>query len=307
MFVIVVALQHNEMSKHDICSKDNCLMQNVHGPKKKCLKCGKVRFLGCFGITPAEGSSDKLDAVKFVHTNGFTIYMPVNDFVFVCCDDSMPSTELKKALKKPTARSTSSTRQKADDKPTQSNANSNEDVIETIITEFNKMKKTLSSIEKITKENSTDLRIQSDELVQIKSIATETKDSMKKVTEQSIEVMKNTKNTNDVINNTANMTPKIIHRSKPNAFNFADVLKNASALQHDSQWPAVHSAKRKRTENNKSNLPKPVAGTKTSSGGLSVVVRPKRIEKPTFTKAVWVSGFAPEESIISPITLSPKH
>lgn len=58
------------------------------------------------------------------------------------------------------------------------------------------------------------------------------------------------------------------------------------------------SAKRRRTENSpktvKYNAPKPKTGTKTAFSGLSVVAKPKRIEKPTFAKAVWVSRLNPE-------------
>lgn len=73
---------------------------------------------------------------------------------------------------------------------------------------------------------------------------------------------------------------------------FANVLrKNA---QHQS-------AKRQRTEENvraKFNGDKPKAkiGTKQIAGpsGLSVVAKPKRPEKPSFTKAIWVSRLNPE-------------
>ena len=53
------------------------------------------------------------------------------------------------------------------------------------------------------------------------------------------------------------------------------------------------SAKRMRTEKTseiaKFNAPKPKTGTKTEFTGLSVVGKPKRIEKPKFTKALWLS------------------
>ena len=58
------------------------------------------------------------------------------------------------------------------------------------------------------------------------------------------------------------------------------------------------SAKRMRTEKTseiaKFNAPKPKTGTKTEFTGLSVVGKPKRIEKPKFTKALWVSRIGPE-------------
>lgn len=46
----------------------------------------------------------------------------------------------------------------------------------------------------------------------------------------------------------------------------------------------------------KLNAPQAKVGTKTAASGLSVVLQPKRIEKPSFQKAIWVSRLSLETS-----------
>lgn len=87
-------------------------------------------------------------------------------------------------------------------------------------------------------------------------------------------------------------SPENVNQPKTPGNSYADALRRNAINQ---------SAKRRRTENlptqnatkPKFAGPKPKIGTKTATSGLSVVARPKPIEKPNFTKAVWVSRFSP--------------
>lgn len=78
--------------------------------------------------------------------------------------------------------------------------------------------------------------------------------------------------------------------AKPPPISFASAIRNGPQP----------SAKRMRSEKSSAiaefNAPKPKTGTKTTFTGLSVVAKPKRIKKPTFTKALWISRLNPETS-----------
>lgn len=285
------------MSKHK-CDRESCDPRNVNGPKIKCAKCKNLCYLKCFNIGPAEGKNDS-DIVKFPFVNGCAVYMPLSQLAFVCCGDSISSAELKSAMKPPTKRSTSNTRQTKQNEKNDLMFTSELDTIKIMLEEIvnsssahtNELRE-LKSIANETNVAVKKVTESSNELSELKLIANETNATLKKATEPSNE------------NASAFATPK---PSKHMNFNFsAHKPSFAEALRSDAPW---QSNKRRRTETNnatkpvpkqkvnkKFDAPKPKVGTKTTFTGLSVVENKKfaRVEKPTFTRAVWISRLNPE-------------
>lgn len=252
------------------CNRDDCPPTNVTGPKTKCIKCGNLCFLRCFGFVSCEIGGQ--DAVKLNLSDVNVVYMFVSQFAFVCCSDSVPATTLKQALKLPSTRSSSKSRAK----PTESNETS-------IANEILIVKDMLMAIKASGDANTMEIGKKLD------VISGDTNDIRKHTTvmvdkaTRPFQCQMNPPSLNTPISNRLNPTAKTPRPS------YADALGSKQSI------------KRKRTETTltanamkpKFNGPPPKTGTKTTITGLSVVAKSKPIEKPKFTKAVWVSRFDP--------------
>lgn len=238
------------MSRHK-CNRDDCHRRNVDGPKIKCAKCKNVCYLGCFNICPAEGKNDT-EIVKISFVNGFVVYTPLSQLAFVCCDDSLPSTELKSAMKQATKRSTSNTRQVKQNEKSEQLLSSELDYIKSLLEDIAKSSSNqsieLRELKSLTNETNVAMKKvteSSSDLHELISIANETNAAMKKVTESSNE------------NATMFITPRPSNQLKSGSTahkpSFAQTLKTGAPLQ---------SSKRRRTDNAKSVPPKPKLGKK---------------------------------------------
>lgn len=240
------------------CSRDDCPRENVNGPKSKCAKCGNLCYLRCFGIEKRE-NIENTEIVKISLTNGTSMFTFLPYCVFSCCKESLTNTELKKVLKMPKAsRASSKSRQ------TQENVD-----IPSVLTELSEIKGIISEIKGKANEIHADTQV---------------------IVEKSMErnVISQSKHVNRNITsiNTPN-TSKLAYKQTP-IKSFADIIRSN---------PTRNSAKRQRPDNTpekaKFEAPKPMMGKKTVITRLNVVAKPKRVEKPTFKKAIWVSGFDP--------------
>lgn len=118
------------------CDRNNCNTIHVNGPKVKCAKCKNLCYLMCYGFSKGE-TKDGHETVKIILPNGGALHSILSCCSFVCCDDSMPTTDVKPALKIPNNnRATSATRAK--------NTEINENNL--IMKEINEMKNELSLI-----------------------------------------------------------------------------------------------------------------------------------------------------------------
>lgn len=305
--------RHSKMSKHK-CNRDNCETRNVNGPKIKCAKCKNLCFLGCFGISPAEGKSDN-DFVKIAFVNGTAVYFPLSQMAFVCCEDSLSTTELKSAIKTKQPRSTSNTRQTKQNEKNEQLFTSELDTIKNMLDqimhssnaqsiELNELKSiatdTNAAVKKVTQSST--------ELSELKSLANETHAAMKKVTESSNEI----RELKSIANETNAAVKKVTNSSleKESVFNTPRLNKMPSFAQAVRNTASNRSSKRARDENandfiapkpklnKKRDVPEVKVGTKTTFTGLSVVKnqKPERTEKPSFPRAVWISRLNPETS-----------
>lgn len=96
--------------------------------------------------------------------------------------------------------------------------------------------------------------------------------------------------------------PSFKKTSTPIASTFADKLRanlnNKRQRDDESISPNLNTPKSKAPKVNppkpKLDAPKPKIGTRMSTKGLTVVAKPPKIEKPRYTKAVWISRLEPE-------------
>ena len=95
--------------------------------------------------------------------------------------------------------------------------------------------------------------------------------------------------------------PSLKKTSTPKASTFANKLRanlNKRQREDENISPNLQTPKSKAPKVNlpkpKLDAPKPKIGTKMSTKGLTVVAKPTKIEKPRYTKAVWVSRLEPE-------------
>lgn len=244
------------------CSRDDCPPANISGPTIKCAKCKSVCYLKCFGFEKC-ATIDGIDVVKVTLPDGSQLFTPVPYSSFVCCTNTLTTTELKAALKIPKAntRSTSKTRAA---KPTE-NANDSP-----VLNELNEIKKMITKINVSTENNPS-------ELAEIKAMAKESSDKLKSLQ-------------NSVFDGPTNGN---VH-SAVNTPTFANVLGDQRK---------VMTAKRKLNVNvndtpNKqrmANLPKPVGGTRDINIGQPLPdtakanAKPKQMSKPKFDKSLWIS------------------
>lgn len=143
------------------CDRENCKPAFVDGPKMKCYTCGRMCFLGCYGLE-AGTKVDGMDTVKWLSSNGgvFSTYLPF--LIFSCCDTVMPADVQRKQLKIP-----STVRSGSKGRPT------NDQVM---INELKTIKEMLTSIQSATSMNTADI-------AEIKSLSTKTDANMQKVTD----------------------------------------------------------------------------------------------------------------------------
>lgn len=246
-------------NKHK-CNRDDCPAENINGSKAKCIKCGNLCYLKCYGLGKSE-NIENTEIVKILLPNGSSMFAFLPFCAFVCCADSMSNVELRKVMKIPKAtRSTSRSRQTTE--------------ISTVISELNEIKGLISGI----KDKSTEIHDDTQLLVS-KSIEPKVTAQTKQITSSNFS-LHNTPKTS-FARNTVN--------------SFADAVRNyrppTSAKRQrteDSPKPFIPPVK-----NVKFDAPKPKMGTKTLSTRLHVVAKPQRIEKQKFSKAIWVSGFEP--------------
>lgn len=83
--------------------------------------------------------------------------------------------------------------------------------------------------------------------------------------------------------------------------NVLNAIFNTDTLRKNISNPTPKRRRTEKTPNSnvpkpKFNGPKPKIGTKTAVTGLSVIAQPKRVEKPAFSKAIWVSRLNPATS-----------
>lgn len=273
------------MSKRHKCNREDCLPNNINGPKVKCVKCNSQCYLKCFGFEIAEGKNEKneYETVK-LNLNGSAMYVFSSQIAFVCCDDSLSSTERKKVLKMPSTRSNSRTRQTLND-------NNNE----LIVNELNNVKQLLSSIESKVTGNS-------NELNDVKSISKETNLTVIKI-DKAVNLNNNGmiiethQNNNDLIEINDMSTPK----SKPS---FAQILKQNTLNRSRKNTPKIRKpsmnnpSKRPRIE--KPSKPTEKKGTRNIIIGLPVepiITKKPKESKPLFDKAVRVSGLHRDTTI----------
>lgn len=148
------------------CNRDNCPPTNVSGPKTNCIKCGNLCYLKCFGFVACDKINGN-DAVKLKIADNCVVYSLLSQFAFVCCTEKTPTNELKQALKLPSTRSTSKTRQ----------AKSNEIIEFEIANDLLSIKDMLTAI-----KTSNDVNAM--ELSEIKSVTIETNETLKKGNKQ---------------------------------------------------------------------------------------------------------------------------
>lgn len=99
------------------------------------------------------------------------------------------------------------------------------------------------------------------------------------------------KSTNPPSLNTPNSSRRNSSTKTPHA-SYADAARTNAPIQpakrmRSENSPIVNAAKPKFAG------PKPKVSTKTAVTGLSIIAQPQRVEKPKFSKAVWVSRFNP--------------
>lgn len=254
-----------------VYNREDCQPTNVSGPKSICIKCENVCYLKCHGFITID-KINGLEAVKWKISENFCAYSLVSQLAFVCCSDKTPSNELKKSLKMPStrSRSTSKTRQI---KASEVNASS-------IVDEFSNLKDALTAIQTSIDANAMKF---GNKLNEIHG----TTDDIRKHTTTLVDRATRPFPTN----NAKNFSSPI--QSNTPMKSFANVLRENTA---------INSAKRKRSENtpnvneikSKFIAPKAKTGTKPAVTGLSIIAQPKRVEKPNFSKSVWVSGFGPD-------------
>lgn len=257
------------------CDRENCPPNNVSGPKSVCAKCKQLCFLKCFGFQQSEGVNDN-ETVKIKTTDGNIVYAYVAHIAFVCCDDSLSTSERKKAMKLPTTRANSKTRQMKSNDSNETKDPGDQIVISSI----------LSSIKQSLDDNSKQLKSIEDNTNVLVARSTKQVGHLKHMNHQPLQ--------QKIIsgNFSLNNTPKSSFTHGPTSF--ADTVRNNIL---------PNSAKRQRTDASKSfvppaksskfEAPKPRMGTKLATTRLNVIEKPKPIEKPVFNKAIWISGFNP--------------
>lgn len=140
------------------CNRDTCK------PETNCIKCKSLCYLGCFGFD-AGATVNGQETLKAASLDGAAFSVFASCMVFSCCGSVITSTEQTKAMKMPTARSTSRGR------PT------NE---QTMLNDLKAIKEMLTTIQSATEKNTTDI-------AEIKSLSTKTDANMQKVTESNSE------------------------------------------------------------------------------------------------------------------------
>lgn len=139
----------------------NCPPACVNGPAIKCSKCKSICYLKCFGIEKCLTLDGSADIIKVAINKDVSFYAFLQHSAFVCCSDSLTTSEMKSQLKLPktASRGTSKTRQ----------SNETPDNV----TILNEIKSMICEIEETTLSNSNDLS-------EIKKIANENNVIMKK-------------------------------------------------------------------------------------------------------------------------------
>lgn len=236
------------------CNRDDCPTENVNGPKINCAKCKKVCFMKCFGVEKRE-NLENVEIVKIPLKNGGSMLAFLPYTAFVCCADTLSNTEVKKIVKMPSVnRSTSKTRA------------------------------TKSTEKKSETENASILE-------EIKSMVTEIKMQTSQIHTATDFLV--TKSTRPDLQRSA--MPSVTPKSKQtNAFATKTPITSFSQAVKSN----LQSAKRKREQSPKPQ-PKPMkfpspkicTGTKVSS--LIVVPKKVREMKPTFDRALCLSGLDP--------------
>lgn len=258
------------MAQHK-CHRLGCDERSKNGPKVKCIKCGNMSYLLCFGFDKGE-KIDGLDTVIMRFPGGRCMSTFTSCLSFACCTEEPTMAQLKEAMKLPKSRSNSISRQ-VKEKDTNSDTNESN-----VANELNGIKQLLSEIKKATDANTMDI-------AEIKSLSTKTEANVKKVTEQ-----------NDKLKLSS---IRSVNRGEPStpSSSYAQLLRS----NLNTNYPSLQSPKRRRTEtqSKKMNVPEPKQGTKSNASGLAIVTKPngKRdnptSEKTKFEKAIWVSRMDP--------------
>lgn len=259
-----------------ICSRDGCHPNNVNGPKANCFICKKICYWACYGV-PVEIAVYQQRAVD----TSIQIFSSTSNIQLVCM------TCLSSAA--PAGQMSSNDSQAP---------NVDKSAIDGIMTEMNKLREQVSSIQSVT----------NDVNGKLDSIARKTND-IKIDTEA---VLKHT----DPKQNTENEqllfrfgTPTPSTRQYRPPLNHGNIRTFTPGVSSQTGTPF----KRRRNDSpmhqsQKPKFPSAVVGTNANSSGLVVVAptQPKeRVQKPTFEKAVWVSRLGPtvtEEEVRGYIT-----
>lgn len=244
------------------CNRDDCLRENVNGPKAKCTKCNNLCYLKCFGFEKC-ATMDNIDVIRYPLPNGGAIHTFLPHIAFVCCNESITTAELKANMKvPPKTRGTSQTRQ------------AKQPVENTMI-----MNEIAEIKDKITKMN----------------ITTE-----KNTTELSS--IKTTVNENNVLckslENKANVSSTATHNNQfTKTPTFARIVAdNRRLLTPKRKLDTVNKPKQL-----SENWPKPVCGTRDINIGPrpkpvtleKANANKARNTRANFDKSIWVSGLAP--------------
>lgn len=241
------------------CDREQCAPINVNGPKTKCAKCKNVCFLKCFGMDSAE-KIDNNETMKIKASDGSIVYAFVAHLAFVCCNDTLSSTEQKSAMKIQSTRATSKTRQQ---KTTEMNE-------ATIAKELFDIKTALATIKNSTDANSNDLN-------EIKSMSRELNEKIKK---------------NEVLNIVENSSTSQPCETTPS---FSNVVRNQWKTQTAKR--KIRQLNDEKITNNKVKMPTPKVGTRDIQIGRQITPRKVRDLKPKFDRAVWVSGLHRDTSV----------
>lgn len=236
------------------CNREECPTLNVKGPKLKCAKCKNECFLKCYGFDKAE-KVDGSETVQFNLPGGAVMYAYVQTIAFVCCESYVSSTELKSVMPK-------LNKQRA---PSKTRATNNETAESFISNELATIKSLLTTIRNTTDANAADLE-------DIKSNTNELNVNIKTLG-----------------NSMRNETPRVQRLATSS---FAEKLKsNARTPVSQKRYNRDMTEFPGLNERARLKVPTPKKGTRAITIGKPVV---QRQPKPTFDKAVWVSGLNSE-------------
>lgn len=259
-----------------VCNRENCNPLNVNGPKTKCTNCGNLCYLKCFGFESAN-KINGLDAVKLIFADSKVVYMFVSQLAFACCTDTVQVSALKQALKLPRNRSTSNSRQS---KPTESNELS-------IAQKLSNINDVLAAIKTASDANTVEIE---KKLNDIGATTNEIRNHTTVMVDKATRPFK-IPSTNQPPISTPNSNRRNPNTQTPST-SYANITRN-NQPPNSAKRPRTENASTKNANKPKFNVPPAKIGTKTSVSGLSVIAQPKQIEKPNFSKAVWVSRFSP--------------